>query len=272
MNRRIAAGLMTLWLAVSAAAAQERDLDVPYVPTPDKVVERMLDLGQVGPGDYVMDLGSGDGRIVIQAVQRGAYGHGVDLDPELVEEARRNAEQAGVDDRVIFLEQDLFETDVSQASVVTMYLLPKVNIDLRPRLLDQLRPGTRVVSHAFDMGEWQPDKTIETQLGSQPQRMVHLWVVPADAAGQWHWQLDGRSFDWQVDQRYQELDTELRANGTSVTPANVELRGRRIAFEAEHNGVRYAFSGRVEDGRIEGTAQARDGDQQRVLDWSAQRQ
>lgn len=272
MVRKITAGFAGLWLAASAAAAQaEPDLDVPYVPTQDKVVQRMLDLAQVEPGDYVMDLGSGDGRIVIQAVQRGAYGHGVDLDPARVREAQENAEQAGVSDRVVFRQQDLFDTDVSKASVITMYLLPEVNLKLRPRLLDQLRPGTRVVSHSFDMGDWEADKTVEVPTQHHRKRKVHLWIVPADVSGQWQWQVEGETFTWEVDQQYQQLDTALEAGGTSLPPDKVQLRGRRVAFTTDYNGVHYVFSGRVEGGEISGTVQAH-GSDQRLLDWTAQKQ
>lgn len=148
-----------------------------------------------------MDSGSGDGRIVIQAAQRGAYGLGVDLDPERVRDGRENVKKAGVSDDVAFLQQDLFETDVSSASVVTMYLFPEINIKLRPVLLEQLRPGTRVVSHAFPMGKWEADKTLVVEGQGSDAHRIYLWVIPADAAGQW--QVDGQRFSWQGKQRFQ---------------------------------------------------------------------
>lgn len=138
--------------------AMSQDLDVPYVPTPNDVVERMLDMVDVQPSDYVIDLGSGDGRIVIAAAKRGANGHGIDLDPKRIAEAKENASKAGVNDQIMFMQQNIFETDFSEASVVTMYLLPSVNQKLRPVLLDKLQPGTKIVSHSFDMGDWKPDK------------------------------------------------------------------------------------------------------------------
>jgi SAM-dependent methyltransferase len=257
--------------ANQSGAQEEPDLDVPYVPTPDKVVQRMLDLAQVGPGDYVMDLGSGDGRIVIQAVQRGAYGHGVDLDPERVREARKNAKQAGVSDRVMFLQQDLFNTDVSQASVITMYLFPEVNLKMRPKLLKQLRPGTRVVSHAFDMGEWEPDKTVHIDAEGRT-RTVYLWVIPADVSGQWQWQVNGQSFNWKVEQQFQKLDTTLSAGGSTLNPQQMQLQGRRVAFSVEHDGERYLFSGRAEGDTIKGTVQVRDGADRRLVEWTAEKQ
>jgi ubiquinone/menaquinone biosynthesis C-methylase UbiE len=148
--------------------------DVPFVPTPTKVVDRMLEIAQVGPNDVVYDLGSGDGRIVITAAKKhGARGVGIDIDPERIREARDNARSAGVSDRVQFREGDLFKTDLSEATVVTLYLLSSVNLQLRPKLLKELKPGTRIVSHAFDMGDWKPIKT--EKVGSST---VYYWIVP----------------------------------------------------------------------------------------------
>lgn len=162
-------------LAQSAAAA--RDPDVIFVPTPNDVVAKMLELAQVTAGDTVYDLGCGDGRIVIAAAQKyGARGVGVDIDPERINEARDNAQKAGVAGRVHFVLGDLFETDISAATVVTLYLLTELNIKLRPKLLADLRPGTRVVSHAFAMGEWKPERTADVS-GNR----VYLWRVPPRA-------------------------------------------------------------------------------------------
>lgn len=153
----------------------ERRPEVPYVPTPTAVVDRMLQLAQVTPNDVVYDLGSGDGRIPIAAVQQYNVQRavGVDIAPERVSEANQNAQQAGVSDRVEFRQQDLFQTDLRDASVVTLYLLPDVNLRLRPKLLSQLKPGTRIVSHAFDMGDWKPDQVVNVE-----GRTVYLWTVP----------------------------------------------------------------------------------------------
>ena len=148
--------------------------DVPFVPTPEKVVERMLDLAQVGPKDVVYDLGSGDGRIVIAAAKRhGARGVGIDIDPERIKEARANARKAGVANRVEFREGNLFDADIREATVVTTYLLSGINLKLRPKLLAELKPGTRVVSHAFDMGDWKPDGSAKVGTSS-----VYYWVIP----------------------------------------------------------------------------------------------
>ena len=150
--------------------------DVPYVPTPDGVVNRMLQLADVDSSDVVYDLGSGDGRIVIQAARAyGARGVGIEIDPELVAEARRNARKAGVSDLVEFRQGDLFKADISNATAITMYLLPSVNKKLRPKLFEQLKPGTPVVSHDFDMGEWPPQKTVKLD-GD----IVYLWTIPEE--------------------------------------------------------------------------------------------
>jgi ribosomal protein L11 methylase PrmA len=172
VSRRQRAALICLAACLSLRAALASD--VPFVPTPDAVVARMLTLAKVGPKDVVYDLGSGDGRIVIAAArQHGARGVGIDIDPERVKEARLNARQAGVAHRVEFREGDLFKADIGEASVVTLYLLPRINLELRPKLLRELRPGTRIVSHGFDMGDWQPAAT--ARVGGN---IVYYWVVP----------------------------------------------------------------------------------------------
>ena len=181
------------WLARGAACAvilacacgyaqtlqREVKRDVPYVPTPQEVVDEMLKMANVGKDDVVYDLGCGDGRLVITAVKK--YGAkravGVDIDPQRIKESNENARAAGVTDRVEFIERDLFQTDIKDATVVTLYLLPEVNLRLRPKLLSDLRPGTRIVSHAFDMGDWQPEKTARID-----DRTIYFWTVPAKAA------------------------------------------------------------------------------------------
>jgi 2-polyprenyl-3-methyl-5-hydroxy-6-metoxy-1,4-benzoquinol methylase len=157
-----------------AIVAQDRELDVPYVPTSTEVVEAMLKVAKVGKNDVLYDLGSGDGRIPITAAKQfGTRGVGIDIDPDRIQEANENAKNAGVTDKVKFLQQDLFKSDFSKATVVTLYLLPEINLRLRPQLFKQLKPGTRVVSHAFDMGDWKPEKTLNVN-GST----VYYWVVP----------------------------------------------------------------------------------------------
>jgi SAM-dependent methyltransferase len=158
---------------------QEPQLDVPYVPTPPAVVNEMLRIGKVSKNDVLYDLGSGDGRIVIAAAKRfGTRGYGIDLDPERVREANQNAQQAGVSDRVQFRQQDLFQADLSDATVVTLYLLPEVNLKLRSKLLSELKPGTRIVSHSFDMGDWKPEQVVQVD-GST----IYYWTIPNKSAG-----------------------------------------------------------------------------------------
>ena len=177
-----------LFLAAQAAAvpspqaSPELKKDVPYVPTPPAVVDKMLELAELRPGDLVYDLGCGDGRIVIAAVQRpGVKGVCVDIDPARIAESRANAATAGVTDRIKFVQGDLFKVPISDATVVTMYLLPSVNMRLRPRLLNELRPGTRIVSHAFDMDDWKPERQV-MEAGS----MVFRWTVPRRGAAGAH--------------------------------------------------------------------------------------
>ncbi|BAY24319.1 hypothetical protein NIES2100_41140 [Calothrix sp. NIES-2100] len=158
----------------TTAQPQERPGDVPYVPTPQSVVDAMLKVAKVGKNDVLYDLGSGDGRIVVTAAQKfGTQGVGVDINPERIEEANQNAQKAGVSDRVKFVQQDLFNTDLSKATVVTLYLLPDVNLKLRPKLFKELKPGTRIVSHAFDMGDWKPQQTLNVD-----GKTIYYWVVP----------------------------------------------------------------------------------------------
>jgi tRNA G37 N-methylase Trm5 len=168
---------------VTTASAQEAQqqrpkLDVPYVPTPQEVVDEMLKLAKVTKNDVIYDLGSGDGRIVITAAQKyGARGVGIDIDADRIKEANENAKKAGVADRVKFIQQDIFQSDFKEATVVTLYLLPAINLKLRPKLWKELKPGTRVVSHAFDMGDWKPEKVVEVN-----GRTVYYWTIPAGAS------------------------------------------------------------------------------------------
>ncbi len=254
-----------IFLAGFQINAQHRD--VPFVPTPYETVEEMLKLANVGPGDYVIDLGSGDGRIVIAAGKKGAYGHGVDIDPKRISEARRNAEKAGVDDKVLFVEGNLFETDFSKATVVTMYLLNSVNMKLRPHMLDKLKPGTRLVSYYFNMSDWEPDKQILVNNSD-----VYYWVIPAKLNGQWSWKIGDEEFAMQVDQVFQKIKPELTLGNTSLNISNPSLEGDKIWFTAENplSGTRYVYHGRVNDNSIIGTVQVRNGEENSIRTWTAQ--
>jgi hypothetical protein len=213
-------------LIAALAGAQEVKDGGPYVPTPQKVVEAMLDLAAVRKNDFVMDLGSGDGRIVLTAATRHrASGMGVDIDQELVDRANAAARRLGVADRVQFLKQDVQVADIRRATVLTLYLLPGMMSTLRPRFLKELRPGTRIVSHDFELGEWKPDRTIEIEtpekyelLGSWTSN-VHLWVVPAAVHGGWHGKApgaNGGSFRLEFNQTYQRLEGKVTRNGQAV--------------------------------------------------------
>ena len=184
---RLCWGAVTALFALPLAAQQPPGLDVPYVPSPPEVVAQMLALANPTRDDVLYDLGSGDGRIVIEAARRfGTRGVGVDLNPVRVEEATANARRRGLQDRVRFHRQDLFETDLRPASIVTLYLFPHVNLELRPKLFEQLRPGTRVVSHAFDMVDWEPDTVVRVRVNQGTGRaMVYAWTIPAQVAGRW---------------------------------------------------------------------------------------
>lgn len=203
-----------LLLACSAAQAQPTE-EIPFITSPDNVTLEMLSMAGVRPGDHVIDLGSGDGRIVILAAKRfGATGLGVEIDPALVARSNANARDAGVAERAQFREQDLFKTDLGAATVVTMYLLQEVNLALRPALLG-LAPGTRIVSHDWDMGDWAPDRTTvvpvpDKKVGREKSSRVHLWVVPARVEGLWCGTGLMRGGSLQLAQKYQAFDGLLR--------------------------------------------------------------
>ena len=222
------------------------ELDVPYVATRSATVDTMLDMARVGPEDYVIDLGTGDGRILLAAAeQRGARGLGVDLDPALVREARGNAEDLGVADRVTFAEQDLFETDLSRASVVTMFLLPEVNLRLRPVLLEQLEPGSRVVSNRFDMGDWRPDDVRRT--GGYN---AYAWVVPANIAGDWRLEVDGRSIPIRFEQEFQRVEG-FATLGQEQVIVSFSMDGADLRFTLDLGGEElHVFDGTVAGDRV----------------------
>lgn len=265
--------LTTTWLLTMVGSCDHKPLylDVPYVTTPDYVVDRMLEMAWVGPGDYVIDLGSGDGRIVIAAARRGAFGHGVDIDPERVREARENARRAEVADRVMFLRENIFRTDISRASVVTMFLLTTINRQLRPRLFRQLRPGTRVVSHKFDMGDWHPDKTVLVR-GPEHVHEVYMWIMPAQVAGRWEWLIGDHRYSLTADQHFQEITTHLSSGADSLQVDRALLRGRRIQLSARDGNTHLELDGLVDGNRIDGYLHLRTGDSTRVTRWTARRQ
>lgn len=208
--------------------------EVPYVTTPDSVTAAMLELAAVKAGDHVIDLGSGDGRIVIAAARRGATALGVEIDPRLVAESLANAKRAGVADRARFMEQDLFKTDLAPATVVTMYLLPEVNLRLRPAIL-ALRPGTRIVSHDWDMGDWQPDRSVtlavpEKSIGLAKSSRVHLWIVPARVEGLWCGEYAGARAALRLRQAFQFAQGELSIGESAPRAVAARIDGARLAL------------------------------------------
>jgi hypothetical protein len=229
--------------------------DVPFVPTPEETVQAMLAVAQVGPEDFVIDLGSGDGRIVIAAAKDfGARAMGVDLNRQLVEQSKRSAERAGLKDRVEFREQDLFDTDLSRATVLTLYLLPGVNLRVRDKILSEMQPGARVVSHDFDMGDWEPDMVAE--IGNDT---VYLWVIPARVEGAWSIDLPGEKgaeqAEVQLEQSFQAIEGEVVSGGRSTPIKQALLVGDVIALELASPsapGGSIVFQGRVNGSTIEG--------------------
>jgi protein-L-isoaspartate O-methyltransferase len=243
------AGSMLIAVAL-LARAEDAGQFPPFITTPADVVERMLSFAGTGPADTVIDLGSGDGRIVITAAQKfGARGLGIELDKRLVAISRENARRANVADRVSFVEGDVLETDISKATVVTVYLLPSLLERLQPRFVDELRPGTRIVSHAFPMAGWKPDRTDTMQVaqshpGQGDESTLFLWVVPVDARGEWR----GGGWQLRINQNYQEIEIEATLEGEAFAVRKARLSGRDIAWDAE--GMR--FRGRIEGARITG--------------------
>lgn len=252
----------------------EASLDVPFVPTPLSVVEEMLKLADLDESDVLYDLGSGDGRIVITAAARyGVRGVGIDLDPQRIMESRANAQQAGVEDRVRFIQGDLFEADLSEATAVTLYLLSSVNERLRPKLLRELRPGTPVVSHSFAMGDWEPDKSITVE-----GRNVYLWIIPAQADGAWTMNVDApdgeQEFLLTLEQKYQKVDGTALIDGQQVPVQDGQLMGDTLRFSvtrfSDGGEVTQVFIGRVDGDRIQGFVDDQSGGGERGT-WTAQR-
>ena len=216
--------------------------DVVWVPTPQALVDKMLDMAKVTPKDYVIDLGSGDGRTVITAAKRGAKAHGIEYNPDMVELAKRNAAKEGVGDRATFANADLFESDLSQAQVITMFLLSSINMKLRPKILD-LKPGTRIVSNTFDMGEWKADETGRAD-NCNGYCTAYLWIVPAKVDGTWKLS----NGELTLKQTFQMINGTLKS-GNVVTPLNGRLNGEQITFSAGEG----QYTGRVNGNSMEGS-------------------
>ena len=269
-------------MALCASLAFAADIDRsggPYVPTPQAVVDAMLELAGVGPRDYVIDLGSGDGRIVLTgATRHKASGMGVDIDPELVDLANGSARKLGVSERVRFERQDVLAADVSRATVITLYLLPGMMVNLQAKLLAELRPGTRIVSHDFIFEKWKPDRTITVQtpekydLSGSWTSDVHLWMVPAAVQGAWRLQRDGDQGEasrLEIRQGFQHFEGRLARSGGTLALQDGRLTGSQLSFTLPAaNGGREQFTGTVASDRIQG--EVRIGETV-VARWSAAR-
>jgi SAM-dependent methyltransferase len=249
-------------------------LDVPYEPSSEEVVKTMIEIAKVDKNDLVYDLGCGDGRIVIAAAQKtGARGVGVDLDPERIKESLENARKADVTSRVQFFQQDLFQTDIGKATVVMLYLWPEVNLKLRPKLLRELKPGTRVVSHSHNMGSWQPDQTMT----APQEHKVYFWVIPANVTGTWEWDMpwEKERYVLKLSQEFQKVSGMLHLGSDEIPVKNLELRGDRLQFIVERffNGQMQTlrFIGGVQGHLIDGTAEEMTAGSQGIQTWKAKR-
>jgi methyltransferase family protein len=250
------AALAALVISVSASAQQKFEpqvgqagKDVIWVPTPDDVVDRMLTMAQVTPNDFVIDLGSGDGKIAIAAAKKfGARALGIEYNPEMVKLSQGNAQAAGVAGKASFRHADIFATDFSQATVITMYLLPALNMKLRPQILS-MRPGTRVVSHSFSMEDWEADE-ISTLDG----RRAYFWVVPANVMGSWVLEAPGQRLDMTLEQVFQKVSGSVAFGAAHAGLRDARLRGFNVAFSiVDPSGVRRDYTGRVNGAHMEGS-------------------
>ena len=257
---RLTAPLALALACALPAVAQQKDKeyepqvgqagkDVIWVPTPDEVVDRMLRMAQVTQNDYVVDLGAGDGKIAIAAAKKmGARSLGIEYNPDMAKHAQRNVEKAGVSTRAKIIQGDIFASDFTTATVVTMYLLPALNIKLRPQIL-AMRPGTRVVSHSFNMEDWEPDET-----SSMDGRRAYLWIVPANVMGGWTVDMGGERAELTFEQKFQKLDGHIALGSIRAGLREARLRGFQISFAYVDNaGMRRDFSGRVTGNRMEGS-------------------
>jgi 16S rRNA G966 N2-methylase RsmD len=292
MSHFFARGLL-LVLLCCAVVTHAQEPRVPYVPTPQDVVDRMLQMARVSGSDYLIDLGSGDGRIVVTAAAKhGARGFGVDINPTRIAEALENAKKAGVTDKVAFYQRDLFQTDLRDASVISMYLLPRVNLELRPKLLE-LKPGTRIVSHDFSMEEWKPDAyarvhSKEKYGGAGGESEIYFWVVPAKVAGAWQWELTtgGRggkpsaytsytSYTLALHQTFQMVTGNVQVGGRTVPLQVAKLLGDELSFtftaDLGLGPVKHEFKGKADGDTLNGSASLSGSRTQGRYDWSAQR-
>lgn len=271
MHRALAPVVAALLLAAAGAACAQQDFkpyvgqqgkDVVWVPTPDEVVDRMLTMAQTKPEDFVVDLGAGDGKIAIAAARKfGAKSMGVEYNPEMVKLGQKNAQAAGVAGKAQIVHGDIFATDFTQATVLTMYLLPSLNMRLRPQIL-AMRPGTRVVTHAFNMEDWEPDESSDVD-----GRRVYFWVVPANVAGRWALEFSGEKVNLNLEQKFQRIEGVVYLGPVLAGLREAHLSGFKISFAyVDAKGVRRDFSGRVTGSTMEGSFRADGGQEGR---WTA---
>jgi SAM-dependent methyltransferase len=268
---------------------QKRLPDVEFVPTPQEVVLEMLKMAKVTQNDVVYDLGCGDGRIVVTAAKVfGARGVGVDIDPIRIRESNENARKAGVTDRVKFIEGDLFATNLSEATVVTLYLTPELNIQVQPKLFRELKPGTRILSHDFDMGNWKPDNTglirnvpyHYPDLNYVRDARFYYWIIPANIEGTWRWsfprEAGEREYTMRLDQEFQEVSGLVSVGGQGANISAARLIGDQLSFmfksEMDKQKVVIHFSGRVSGNTIKGNMTVQGGPFAGRHDWVARRE
>ncbi len=277
-RRRVLLALGALPAARIAGAAEDVEIKRtggPYVPTPQVVVDEMLRMGKVGANDYVVDLGSGDGIIVLTAATKlKARGFGVDIDPELVQRSNNEAKKRGIADRAVFHVQDVFKADISKATVVTLYLLPGMMVNLRPKILGELKPGTRVVSHDYHFDDWQADDQITWDVPEKEmvngigKATVYLWFIPARIAGRWQLRVaePAAQYDLTLKQNYQNFEG-VDAKGVKLTVT--QLRGEDIIFALPAAGSRHLFKGRVSGDSMAGSVELAGG--KSTAKWTALR-
>lgn len=250
-RRSVLAGLATAAATPALAQAsgqreQPPRLDVPYVPTPQEVVDRMLDIAKVSGKDFVMDIGCGDGRMLVTAASKfGARGRGVDLNPQRITEANANAQKANVAGKVTFEVKNLFDTSIKDADVLAMYLLPSVNLQLRPRILDEMKPGSRIVSHSFDMGDWEAD--LRDQVGYS--RIYH-WIVPARIGGKWIITDGADKLEVELAQTFQKITGGSVRSSGGIAPVTGLVSGEEVRLVTHIRGEPRFYAGRVSGDRI----------------------
>lgn len=267
----------SLMLTPSFQAAQQKQLDVPYVPTKYPVVDEMLRMADIQKSDIVYDLGCGDGRLVVGAAQKyGAHGVGFDIDPERIQESWENATKAGVKNLVQFFEQDLFQADFHEATAMTIYLLTSVNLRLRPKLLRELRPGTRLVSHNFGMGEWKPDQSSEVMV-DDISHDVFLWIIPANVSGTWTWTMGKPAVkgEMNLEQHFQVPSGSATVGVAATEIKDLTLKGDQIRFvmdrPVEEKLVSMVFEGKAAGHNISGTIKFQAGGKEIIWEWKARR-